>query len=180
MGFYVYVDNSNVWIEGKFVSAVGKEYASDIVEAHETMASDGNWKIDFGKLISYLTGDLSQIKHAVLYGSKPTDNNSLWRSAEAAGFEVYNPPRNFSNREKKVDTGLTQKINKDLYKESNSDDIFILVVGDADYVPVVESIIEENRTVKVVFWGHAANELQRKANTFINLNSDIDKIAYNF
>lgn len=30
MGYYVFVDNSNVWIEGKYASAVRKGLARDV------------------------------------------------------------------------------------------------------------------------------------------------------
>ena len=34
MGKCVYVDNSNVWIEGKYHSAVAKGMVADVYEAH--------------------------------------------------------------------------------------------------------------------------------------------------
>ena len=52
MGYYVFVDNSNVWIEGKYVSAVRKGMASDICTAHDRKICDNSWEIDFGKLLS--------------------------------------------------------------------------------------------------------------------------------
>lgn len=44
MGYYVFVDNSNVWIEGKYASAVKKGMVSDICTAHDRKISDNSWK----------------------------------------------------------------------------------------------------------------------------------------
>ena len=77
MGYYVFVDNSNLWIEGKYASAVRKGMAPDIHTAHEKKICDNSWKIDFEKLLSYaVDGDLrlssldpSQLKR-IVYGSQ--------------------------------------------------------------------------------------------------------------
>lgn len=44
MGYYVFVDNSNVWIEGKYAFAVKKGMVSDICTAHDRKISDNSWK----------------------------------------------------------------------------------------------------------------------------------------
>ena len=48
----------------------------------------------------------------MIVGSKPTQKDSLWRAMASAGFKVETEQRNFANKEKKVDTGIVQKINK--------------------------------------------------------------------
>ena len=117
MGKCVYVDNSNVWIEGKYHSAVSKGMVADVYEAHDNRICDMPWAYDFGKLLNIVCdGDISDIKRAVLYGSRPTDNDSLWNAAKKVGFEVFTPPRNASNKEKRVDTGFDKEVLKDLYK----------------------------------------------------------------
>ena len=74
MGKCVYVDNSNVWIEGKYHSAVSKGMVADVYEAHDNRICDMPWAYDFGKLLNIVCdGDISDIKRAVLYGSRPTD-----------------------------------------------------------------------------------------------------------
>lgn len=179
MGYYVFVDNSNVWIEGKYASAVKKGMVSDICTAHEKKISDNSWKMDFGKLLHCaVNGKLSEVKEAVIVGSKPTRKDSLWNAMEAAGFRVETQERNSSNKEKKIDTGIVQLINRKLYKESEQDDVFVLVVGDGDYVPVVEAIAEEGRKIKIVFWDNAAGELLASADTYECLNDHFDEIVF--
>ncbi len=50
MGLFVYVDNSNVWIEGQRVSAVAKGMAPDIWTAMNASICDHTWSYDFGRL----------------------------------------------------------------------------------------------------------------------------------
>jgi uncharacterized LabA/DUF88 family protein len=179
MGYYVFVDNSNVWIEGKYASAVRKGYVSDIVTAHDRKICDNSWKLDFGKLLSCVVdGKLEQIKEAIIIGSKPTQKDSLWKSMEKAGFHVETCQRNVSNKEKKIDTGIVQRINKKLYRESEEGDVFVLVLGDSDYVPTVEAIEEENRKTKVVFWDNVAGELIAAASEYMPLEDKFDDISY--
>lgn len=71
MSYFVFVDNSNVWIEGKFASAVARGWAKNTVDAHMLNIQDASWRLDFGKLLQCVTsGHVHDIKKAVLFGSK--------------------------------------------------------------------------------------------------------------
>lgn len=178
MGYYVFVDNSNVWIEGKFLSAVKKGMAESIADAHKKKISDVSWKMDFGKLLECVVdGKLEDVKEAIIVGSKPTQKDSLWNAMTRAGFRVETQQRNASNREKKIDTGIVQKINRKLYKESTEGDIFVLVLGDSDYAPVIEDVKEEKRKVRVAFWDNAAGEIVNAADEYLNLNNYFERIS---
>ena len=78
---YLYVDNSNVWIEGMYVAAVQRGLAPDVWAAHDAKVSDHSWKVDFGRLQEFAGGQQSEIGRAVLYGSRPPANDSLWSIA---------------------------------------------------------------------------------------------------
>ena len=74
MSYFVFVDNSNVWIEGKFVAGVKNGWAANIFEAHQKRAQDDSWRIDFGKLLAFVTDNhTADVKRAILYGSKPPE-----------------------------------------------------------------------------------------------------------
>lgn len=80
---YIYVDNSNLYIEGRRVSAVAQGLASNIREAMDFGILDHGYTISFGKLHEFLTGeDLSKIKRAALFGSRPPPNDSIWQYAK--------------------------------------------------------------------------------------------------
>ena len=94
MANLLYVDNSNVWIEGKHVSAVKKGMAPNVWTAQQNKICDNDWKIDFGKLFQFAGGERAEVKHAVLFGSRPPPNDSLWEAAKRKGFEVVVYDRN--------------------------------------------------------------------------------------
>lgn len=175
---YIYVDNSNLYIEGRRVSAVATGLAPNIIEAMNSGTLDHGYTISFGKLHEFLTGnDLSKIKRAALFGSRPPPNDSIWKHAERAGFELHLEDRNFANKEKKIDTGIATLMTKDAYKHGKpADDIFVLVAGDKDYVPTLNELRADGYTVEVVFWNHAARELKDAASKFIPLDGYLDNL----
>lgn len=179
MSYFVFVDNSNVWIEGKFASAVAKGWAKNTVEAHMLNIQDLSWRLDFGKLLRSVTsGHANLIKKAVLFGSKPPHNDSLWNAMAKAQFEVIALDRNVAGKEKAVDTGIIAKIDKALYKEAQDGDTFILVMGDKDFIPALEAIREEGCLSVVAFWNNASGELIAEADNFIDLTSIIQDISH--
>lgn len=175
MSNFLYVDNSNVWIEGMHVSAVAQGIAPDIWSALSYRICDYNWKIDFGKLYEFAGGQSSEVGRAVLYGSRPPANDSLWGIAEKKGFEVIVHDRNVANREKKVDTNIVTDIVSDSFElmKAGTDEI-TLVAGDGDYVPTIERIRKRGFEFHVVFWEHASRELKAAASKFIELNPYLD------
>lgn len=179
MSYFVFVDNSNVWIEGKIASAVSKGWAKSPSLAHSAKIEDTSWRIDFGKLLNFVTsGNISNVKHAILFGSKPPANDSLWNAMRNAKFEVEALDRNFANKEKAIDTGIVQRIDKCLYREAEKGDIFILILGDKDFIHSVQAIRAENCISKVAFWENASAELISEADEFINLTPNISAISH--
>lgn len=179
MPYYVFVDNSNVWIEGKVASAVAKGYAANTVDAHKNGIEDPSWRIDFGKLLCCVTdGNTADKKRAVLFGSKPPHNDSLWNAMKSAQFEVNALDRNTAGKEKAVDTGIVCEITKSLYTESADGDVFILVLGDKDFLPALESIRAYKRKSLVAFWDNASGELISGADKYIDLTQRLQEITH--
>ena len=176
MAELVYIDNSNLFIEGRRAKAVDTGKARNIFDAMNNGILDVTYRIDFGKLHSLLAGnEIAEIKRCVLFGSRPPPNDSLWGVAERAGFEVVVEDRNVQNKEKKVDTGIVTAMLTDAYSTAEAgNDIITLAAGDADYVPPVETLVRNGFTVHVAFWNHAARELKRVASQFIDLNPYLD------
>jgi len=171
MANYLYVDNSNVWIEGMHVSAVATGMAPDIWSAMENKIFDTSWRIDFGRLHEFAGGDTPA--KAMLYGSRPPPNDSLWNVAKNKGFEVVVFDR-VAHREKKIDTQITADIISDLYESMQKGDEVTLVAGDRDYVPVCEKVIAREVRFDVVFWDQASQELKDACSNFVNLNPRLD------
>lgn len=175
MSDWVYVDNSNVFIEGQRVSAVQQGMALDIYDAMDNRTLDFNYRMSFGKLYEFVAGqDRSKALRAMLFGSRPPRNDAIWNLAERAGFEVVVEDRNAANKEKKIDTGIVAALTRDAYRNADPGDVFTLVSGDGDYVPAIEQLVEDGWQVDVVFWSHAARELREASSNFIALDSHLD------
>jgi uncharacterized LabA/DUF88 family protein len=175
---YVYVDNSNLYIEGRRVSAVQQGLAGDIYEAMNEGILDHGYTISFGKLHEFLCGtDKRTIRRAALFGSRPPPNDGIWAYAKRAGFELHLEDRNVKNKEKKIDTGIATLLTKDAYKQGiAAEDVFVLVAGDSDYVPTVHELKKDGYFVEVVFWDHASRELREAASRFVGLNKHLEHL----
>lgn len=180
---YIYVDNSNLYIEGRRVSAVAQGLAPNIVQAMNGGIFDHGYTISFGKLHEFLCGsDKRQIKRVALFGSRPPPNDGIWLYAKKAGFELHLEDRNYANKEKKIDTGIATLLTKDAYKSDAykrgvpAEDTFVLVAGDSDYVPTINELKADGFRIEVVFWNHAARELREVATTFIGLDNYLDNL----
>ena len=180
MAEFVYVDNSNIFIEGKRAKAVESGLAMNIYDAMKNRILEQSYKIDFGKLHDLIAGaNKSNIKRCMLFGSRPPSSDSIWDIAKKAGFEVITEDRNVANKEKKIDTGIVAAMTKDAYTiVDKAKDTITLVAGDADFVPSVRMLVEDGFNVEVAFWGHAANELQTTCSKFIDLNQHLSHLSY--
>lgn len=178
MANLLYVDNSNVWIEGMHVAAVRNGLAPDVWTAVQQKICDYNWKIDFGKLFQFAGGDRADVKKAAIFGSRPPKNDSLWAAAKKNGFEVVVYDRSSVGHEKKIDTDIVATMIEDSYELLKvGEDEITLVSGDSDYVPAIEKLRKRDIPVHVVFWGHAARELKDAATKFVNLDQYLDHLA---
>ena len=90
--------------------------------------------------------------------------------------------RNYSNKEKKIDTGIATLLTKDAYKSDGykngkpEQDTFVLVAGDSDYVPTINELKSDGFKVEVVFWNHASRELREVASKFIGLDGFLENL----
>jgi hypothetical protein len=180
---YIYVDNSNLYIEGRRVSAVSQGLSPNIVQAMNDGVLDHGYTISFGKLHEFVCGhDKRVIKRAALFGSRPPPNDGIWQFAKIAGFELHLEDRNYANKEKKIDTGIATLLTKDAYKSSGykngnpKEDNFVLVAGDSDYVPTVKELQADGFNVEVVFWNHASRELRDAASKFVGLDKFLENL----
>jgi uncharacterized LabA/DUF88 family protein len=176
MANFCYVDNSNVWIEGMHVSAVVKGLAPDVWAACDNRICDYDWAIDFGRLFGFAAGSGGDVGRAVLFGSRPPKNDSLWAMAESKGFEVIVHDRNAQNKEKKIDTQITAEMIEDSFTRMKAGDMITLVSGDADYVPAIKILKARGFKVEVCFWDHASREIREAATRFVSLNKYLDHL----
>ncbi len=129
MANLLYVDNSNVWIEGMHVAAFSNGLAPDVWSAVKNKICDQSWKLDFGKLFQFAGGNKTDVRKAALFGSRPPQNDSVWEAARRNGFEVITYDRNIANHEKKIDTDIVATMIEDSYEILKPGDEMTLVSG---------------------------------------------------
>lgn len=174
---FVYVDNSNLWIEGSRLSAVKKGKAKSLREASDKGVLDKSWRFDFGRLLEFSS---TNIQKAVLFGSKPPETDSIWNSAKRNGFEVIALDRHhITHKEKRVDTLICSQITSDIYEFMQEGDEVILYSGDADLTVVKEFLKRKNIKFSICFWSHASNQTKDAADSFIKLDDFFDYLTLN-
>lgn len=142
----VVVDNSNVFIEGQKFSARNKSVHK--AAPFDREPKDPSWRIDFGGLL-FAVSDGRVVEHAILVGSRPPKNDSVWKTAEDSGFTVTVHDRNLQNEEKAVDTELVAQATEIICTESDPMDLAILS-GDRDFIPLVK--VAQRRKWEVEMW----------------------------
>lgn len=128
----IIVDNSNIWIEGMKYSAKLKGMPNT---PDGKDACDFSWRIDFGKLLNVVS-EGKNIRKAILVGSRPPKNDSLWNAAKNKGFEVIVQNRNSQNKEKAVDTRLVAMGTRLICTTDTA--VLKILSGDSDFMPLID------------------------------------------
>ena len=166
---HVFLDNSNLWIEGQ-------RFASD--PSGKRDYKDAAYRIDFGKILEHVTGD-REIVEARMYGSEPPPNDTVWRQAEGKGFKVQVFQRNYRDKEKKVDTQMCVDITAAVFSTFPKDRVLVLLAGDADYIPAVEIALRREWLVEVHFWANANREIREHPRIkFVDLSARVMDLGY--
>lgn len=130
----IIIDNSNVWIEGQKFSARLKGRVK--TGPTEKDICDPSWRIDFGRLLMEVA-EGKTIQNAILVGSRPPQNDSVWEAAKRSGFQVLVHDRNAAGKEKAVDTEIVAQ-GTEIVCTSGSPAILKLLSGDRDFIPLVK------------------------------------------
>jgi uncharacterized LabA/DUF88 family protein len=180
MAEFIYVDNSNIFIEGRRLAAIRQGKARNFADANRNDIQDHSFRLDFGELYDFISeNNPDKVARAVLFGSSPPESDAVWAIAERVGFEAIVVSRNSANKEKKIDTGIVAAMVRDAYTQADkTKDTITLVAGDSDYVPAVEILTDDGFRVEVVFWSSASNELKNVCSRFIELDRYLEKLEY--
>jgi hypothetical protein len=175
MSLYVYVDNSNLCIEGRRLSAVNTGLAVDMHDAISRDVSDHSWSCDLGKLVQAVRPSSESIGGSSVFGFRPPEDDSLWTLAAQQGFEILvSEP----HAEDIVDVALATRVMADSYERMQPGDTPVLVAGDRGYLPVIESLRSRGWEVRVAFWHHAtARELRSGQAEFVPLDGLFDALT---
>ena len=127
----VLVDNSNVFIEARKLSAARVGLTPAI---QGKAPQDWNWRVDYGGLLTHLA-EGRKIRKAFLVGSRPPPNDGVWNMARRGGFEVKIHDR-VNNREKAVDAELVVQGTRMICTTSPA--ALVIASGDGDFIPLVD------------------------------------------
>ncbi len=153
---YVFVDNSNLWIEGQ---------KSQALKDAET---DPRYQVDHGKFLNTVIKHRN-LANAFLYGSRPTPNDSVWKKALEHNFKVQLFDRSVINgKEKAIESAMTGDICKSFYQHqmnSSEEAVFIVVSGKLDLKHTIDSLLQEGAQFELWSWEKAmAREYKQLAN----------------
>ena len=166
-GIWIFVHQSNMWIEAKKLYGRQKGFKSDI--------EDHRVRIDMGKLADVLAGGREEVK-GKLYGSEPPPIDTVWKKIRERGWEVLTSQRSqLTGKEKQVDTKLvTDVISLACKTPIHERTTIILVTGDANVIPAIEGVLGEERwKVEVYMWANAISNQLRK---FAHAHNDRVKV----
>jgi uncharacterized LabA/DUF88 family protein len=164
---YVFVDNSNMFIEGKKIAGA---------RGTPPVSSNGLYRIDYGRLLTHVLAGREMAESPKLYGSRPPANDSLWEVIRQKGFDTKVFDRNWFNKEKGVDMRMGLDIQRTCLRSEKAD--IVLVAGDADFIPCVSEIHREGWYVEVWFWSCAAIDLRTSCDQFVPLDSDVWNVGF--
>jgi uncharacterized LabA/DUF88 family protein len=136
---HVFIDNSNLWIEGKKIS--GRR-------SRPPVPSNYRYRMEYGRLLQHVLENRDLAAVPKLYGSEAPPNDSVWNMIRSKGFNVTVFKRNIYNKEKGVDMRMGLDISRLVLKEKPPSRV-IIVVGDDDFVQVVDDVHAEGWKVEV-------------------------------
>ncbi|KAL8284898.1 hypothetical protein RB597_002123 [Gaeumannomyces tritici] len=150
---FIYIDNSNLWIQGQRTYAEKYKQNAD---------RDPRWRFDAGILKDVLLGEsgLSADEQTFqpkmrLYGSTPPIVDSVWKAFEQHDIKVRTFARSsWTRREKEVDTELiadsVEEASEAYYTGIPA--VFIIVSGDRDVRSAVVKIVGRGFPVHIWAW----------------------------
>ena len=163
---HLFVDNSNVLIEGRRRSSMKRQGRDRL--GREV---DDSYEIDWGKFLYVVKskGDRLLAQVPVLYGSRPPPDDTIWKRIRDEGFDVKVFDRNIRNKEKGVDMEMGMDVVERVLTVTPPGHL-VLACGDADFVPVIARAKKKGWTVEVWFWSNAAGDMKTSASEFCSLD----------
>ena len=171
----IVVDNSNIFIEGQKFSATAKGQ-----QGVAGGVSDPSWRIDFGNLLEQLAQG-RKIHAAILVGSRPPANDSVWNEAKKEGFAVTVHDRDFHGKEKAVDTELVAQ-GTEIIVAAPEPMTLVIASGDRDFIPLVGVAHRRGWLVEMAAFSSAfsaTGQMATSVDTIVPLEKVFGEIGYN-
>ena len=149
---FIYVDDSNMWIEGKKFAA--KQAKLKCVE-------DPRLRLDIGG-VTDVVANKRDVAWGILYGSEPPPIDTVWKKIRESGWKVVTSKRSaITNKQKQVDHQMAVDITALVTDRSVAKGKIVLVSGDADFIPAIREGLKRNWSFEIWMWASGiANALR--------------------
>lgn len=116
--------------------------------------------VDMGKLADVLANGRT-VEQGILYGSEPPPIDTVWNKIRERGFLVKSERRHIvTGKEKQIDTKLVADVTATAIRtHKNLRTTIVLVTGDANVIPALEKVLEEEHwQIEVYMWDRAISK----------------------
>jgi len=155
---FIYVDDSNIWIEGKKLAA--KQLNLKCVE-------DPRLRLDVGRVADVVANG-REVAWGILYGSEPPPIDTVWEKIRERGWKVITSKRSrITNKEKQVDHQMVSDIATLVSDRAVAKGKIAIVSGDADIIPAIKEGLSKNWSFEIWMWeGGISNALKSLAEDY--------------
>lgn len=149
---FIYVDDSNMWIEGKKLAAK---------QANLKCVEDPRLRLDIGKVTDVVASG-REVAWGILYGSEPPPIDSVWEKIKKHGWKVVTSKRSFvTKKQKQVDQHMVADITELVSDRSVAKGKIVLVTGDADVIPAIRKGLRTNWSFDIWMWASGISKALR-------------------
>lgn len=151
---FIYVDDSNMWIEAKKLAAN---------KLNLKCVEDPRLRLDIGKVTDVIANN-RKVTWGILYGSEPPPIDSVWQKIRERGWKVITTQRSsFTGKEKQVDHQMVADITA-LVSGCIVKGKIVMVSGDADMIPAISKSLQMKWSTEIWMWGNGvSNALKQLA-----------------
>ena len=151
---FIYVDDSNMWIEAKKLAAN---------KLNLKCVEDPRLRLDIGKVTDVVANN-RKVAWGILYGSEPPPIDSVWQKIRERGWKVITTQRSsFTGKEKQVDHHMVADITA-LVSGCIVKGKIVMVSGDADMIPAISKSLQMKWSTEIWMWGNGvSNALKQLA-----------------
>lgn len=151
---FIYVDDSNMWIEAKKLAAN---------KLNLKCVEDPRLRLDIGKVTDVIANN-RKVAWGILYGSEPPPIDSVWQKIRERGWKVITTQRSsFTGKEKQVDHQMVADITA-LVSGCIVKGKIVMVSGDADMIPAISKSLQMKWSTEIWMWGNGvSNALKQLA-----------------
>ena len=151
---FIYVDDSNMWIEAQKLAAK---------KLNLKCKADPRLRLDIGKVADVVANN-RKVAWGTLYRLEPQGSDSDWQKIRERGWKVITTQRStFTGKEKQVDHQMVADITV-LVSGCIVKGKIVIVSGDADMIPTISKNLQMNWSTEIWMWGNGvSNSLKQLA-----------------